>query len=140
MIDYLSIENRGMTKHAHILQAMRLPAIRFCGPSRPSIRISSGKLGEAMTIKATCLCCHLPINGNSDGYCSRQVCLDVRMAAERNKLIAEHGQYLVQWETMDAQIKHQRFADKDKAEAFYVGIYANSVSAFLQYPDGRILE
>lgn len=140
MIDYLSIEHHGTTKHAHILQAMRLPAVRFCGPSRPSIRVSPGKLGEAMAVQSICPCCYLPINGNSDGYCNRQMCLDVRMAAERNKLIAEHGPYLVQWETMDAEIKHQRFADKDKAEAFYVGIYANSVSAFLQYPDGRILE
>ncbi|MEP8109350.1 hypothetical protein ABKS10_14505 [Aeromonas caviae] len=136
-----------LSKHQHILQAMRQSIIdkgfsvsRFCGPSRPSTRVSPGKLGEAMTLQSICPCCYLPINGNSDGYCNRQMCIDVRMAAERNKLIAEHGQYLVQWETLDAQIKHQRFADKDKAEAFYVGIYADSVSAFLQYPDGRILE
>jgi hypothetical protein len=113
---------------------------RFCGPSRPSIRILPGKLGDAMTVQSICPCCHLPINGNSDGYCNRQTCIDVRMAAERQQLINESGQYLVQWETLDAQIKHQRFADKAKAEEFYVGVYANSVSAFLQYPDGRILE
>ncbi|KTA75842.1 hypothetical protein [Aeromonas salmonicida] len=62
------------------------------------------------------------------------------MAAERQKLIAEQGQYLVQWETMDAEIKHQRFDDQSKAEHFYAGVNANSVSAFLLYPDGRILE
>jgi hypothetical protein len=129
-----------MTKHAHIIQAMRLPAARFCGPSRPSIRVLPGKLRDAMTIQTICPCCYLPITGNSDGYCNRRTCLDVRMAAERQKLIAEHGKYLVQWETMDAEIKHQRFDDKGKAEEFYVGVNANSVSAFLLYPDGRILE
>lgn len=129
-----------MTKHAHIIKAMRLPAARFCGPSRPSIRVLPGKLRDAMTIQTICPCCCLPITGNSDGYCNRQMCLDVRMAAERQKLISEHGKYLVQWETMSAEIKYQRFDDKDKAEAFYVGVCANAVSAFLQYPDGRILE
>ncbi|ASI23388.1 TPA: hypothetical protein P2K97_004153 [Aeromonas salmonicida] len=129
-----------MTKHAHIIQAMRLPAVRFCGPSRSSIRVSSSKRGEAMTIQSICPCCYLPINGNSDGYCDRQTCIDVRMAAERQKLINESGQYLVQWETFDAEIKHQRFDDIIKANEFYVGVHGNSVSAFLQYPDGRILE
>ncbi|ATD39108.1 hypothetical protein BHG40_15165 [Aeromonas salmonicida subsp. masoucida] len=62
------------------------------------------------------------------------------MAAERQKLINESGQYLVQWETFDAEIKHQRFDDIIKANEFYVGVHGNSVSAFLQYPDGRILE
>lgn len=113
---------------------------RFCGPSRPSIRALPGKLGDAMTVQSICPCCHLPINGNSDGYCNRQTCIDVRMAAERQKLINESGQYLVQWETFDAEIKHQRFDDIIKANEFYVGVHGNSVSAFLQYPDGRILE
>ncbi len=129
-----------MTKHAHIIQAMRLPAVRFCGPSRSSIRVSPGKLGEAMTVQSICPCCYLPINGNSDGYCNRQTCIDVRMAEERQKLIDESGDFLVQWETMDADIKYQRFDDEEKAKTFYVGVYANSISAFLQYPDGRILE
>lgn len=87
-----------------------------------------------------CLCCHLLIIGNSDGYCNRRVCLDIRMAAEQQKIISESGKYLVQWETMDAEIKNQRFDDKGKAEEFYVGVNVNSVSAFLLYPDGRILE
>lgn len=129
-----------MTKHAHIIQAMRLPAVRFCGPSRSSIRVSPSKLGEAMTVQSICPCCYLPINGNSDGYCNRQTCIDVRMAEDRQKLIDESGDFLVQWETMDAEIKNQRFDDEEKAKTFYVGVYANSISAFLQYPDGRILE
>ncbi|EHI53680.1 hypothetical protein WH06_15795 [Aeromonas salmonicida subsp. salmonicida] len=62
------------------------------------------------------------------------------MAEERQKLIDESGDFLVQCETMDAEIKYQRFDDEEKAKTFYVGVYANSISAFLQYPDGRILE
>lgn len=87
-----------------------------------------------------CPCCHLLIIGNSDGYCNRRSCLDMRMAVEQQKLIDEQGKYLVQWETLDAEIKTKRFDDKAKAEEFYVGVYAGSVSAFLQYPDGRVLE
>ncbi|WP_157798251.1 hypothetical protein [Aeromonas cavernicola] len=62
------------------------------------------------------------------------------MAAEQQKLISETGQYLVQWETLDAEIKTQRFDDRSKANYFFTEIYANSISAFLQYPDGSVLE
>jgi len=105
------------TKHAHIIEAMRLPSVPVVFPKRviegsSMITTTNGRFGENMTINKYCACCHLLIIGNSDQYCHRQSCLDLRAASERQRHIDEHGKYILQWKTFDAQTEIRRFDDE----------------------------
>ncbi len=99
-----------------------------------------GFLGEAMTMKY-CKCCHLLIIGNGDDYyCHRQSCSDLRAAAERQRQIDEHGKYILQWETFDAQTEIRRF--DDEGECYYHAelIREQVADLFVIHPDGSSVE
>jgi len=83
-----------------------------------------------------CPCCHLLIFRNSDQYCHRQSCSDLRAAAERQRQIDEHGKYILQWETFDAQTEIRRF--DDKGECYYHAelIREQVADLFVINPDG----
>lgn len=105
------------TKHAHIIEAMRLPSVPVVFPKRITedssmITTTNGRIGENMTMNRYCACCHLIIIGNGDQYCSRQVCVDIRAAAARQHQIEQHGKFILQYETFDAQCETKRFDDE----------------------------
>lgn len=87
-----------------------------------------------------CKCCHLLIIGNSDDYCHRQSCVDIRAAAEHYKYINEHGKYILQWKTFDAQTEILRF--DDEGECYYHAslIREQVVDLFVIHPDGSSVE
>lgn len=87
-----------------------------------------------------CKCCHLIIIGNSDDYCARQSCVDVRVAAEHQKYIDEHGKYILQWETFDAKSEVLRF--DDEGECYYHAslIREQVADLFVIHPDGSSVE
>lgn len=99
----------------------------------------NGYHGEGMTMKY-CKCCHLLIIGNSDEYCFRQNCVDIRAAAEMQKHIDEHGKYILQWETFDAKSEIRRF--DDEGECYYHAslIRAQVADLFVIHPDGSTVE
>lgn len=133
------------TKHAHIIEAMRLPSIPVVFSKRefeaqPMITITSGLIGQNMTINKYCPCCGLLIIRNGDQYCHRQSCSDIRAAAERQRQIDEHGKYILQWETFDAQTEIRRF--DDEGECYYhAELIREQVSdLFVIHPDGSSVE
>lgn len=133
------------TKHAHIIEAMRLPSVPVVFPKRatedsPMIITTNGRIGENMTMNRYCACCHQIIIGNSDQYCSRQSCVDIRAAAEHQKYINEHGKFILQYETFDAKSEVLRF--DDEGECYYHAslIRAQVVDLFVIHPDGSSVE
>lgn len=87
-----------------------------------------------------CACCHLIIIGNGDQYCSRQVCVDIRAAAEHQKYINEHGKFILQFETFDAKSEVLRF--DDEGECYYHAslIREQVADLFVIHPDGQTVE
>lgn len=87
-----------------------------------------------------CACCHLIIIGNGDKYCSRQMCVDIRAAAEHQKYINEHGKFILQYETFDAQSEVLRF--DDEGECYYHASLLREQVAdlFVIHPDGQTVE
>lgn len=133
------------TKHAHIIEAMRLPSVPVVFPKRviegsSMITTTNGRIGENMTINRYCPCCHLLILRNSDEYCHRQTCVDIRAAAERQKHINEHGKYILQYETFDATTEVMRF--DDEGECYYHAdlIREQVADLFVINPDGSTVE
>lgn len=133
------------TKHAHIIEAMRLPSVPVVFAKRVTegnsmITTTNGRIGENMTLNRYCACCHQIIIGNGDQYCSRQICVDLRAAAERQKYINEHGKYILQYETFDATTEVMRF--DDEGECYYHAdlIREQVADLFVIYPDGTSVE
>ena len=88
-----------------------------------------------------CKCCHLGIvYGDSDNYCHRQTCVDIRAAAEHQKYIDEHGKFILQWETFDAKTETLRF--DDEGECYYHAslIREQVADLFVIHPDGSSVE
>ncbi|QEE13601.1 hypothetical protein C1A23_25485 [Aeromonas hydrophila subsp. hydrophila] len=87
-----------------------------------------------------CACCHLIIIGNGDQYCSRQVCVDIRAAAEHQKYINEHGKFILQFETFDSKSEVLRF--DDEGECYYHAslIREQVADLFVIHPDGQTVE
>lgn len=56
----------------------------------------------------TCKLCCLP-HANDGDYCSRKLCLDIRIQSEIAARAKISGRYLVQCETYDATIEIERF-------------------------------
>lgn len=134
-----------ITKHAHIIEAMRLPSIPVVFSKReteaPSVITTINvRIGENMTMNRYCPCCHLLIIGNTDQYCHRQSCSDIRAAAERQRHIDEHGKYILQWETFDAETEIRRF--DDEGECYYHAelIRGQVADLFVIHPDGSSVE
>ncbi|WP_324042580.1 hypothetical protein [Aeromonas caviae] len=133
------------TKHAHIIEAMRLPSVPVVFAKRVTEDNSmntttNGFIGENMTLNRYCACCHQIIIGNGDQYCTRQICVDLRAAAEHQKYIDDHGKYILQWVTFDAQTEILRF--DDEGECYYHAslIRGQVADLFVIHPDGSSVE
>jgi hypothetical protein len=105
------------TKHAHIIEAMRLPSVPVFFPksateAKPVITVTNGYIGENMTMAKFCICCHLPITGSAAHFCNRKTCVDIRAAAARQRETEQHGKFILQYETFDAQTEIKRFDDE----------------------------
>lgn len=87
-----------------------------------------------------CKCCHLIIIGNSDEYCFRQNCVDIRAAAEHQRYINEHGKYILQYETFDAKSYVLRFDDEGECYCHASLIRAQVADLFVIHPDGSTVE
>lgn len=100
------------------------------------ITTHSGYLREAMTMNRYCPCCHLLILRNSDEYCHRQTCVDIRAAAERQRHINQHGKFILQYEIFDATTEVMRF--DDEGECYYHAdlIREQVADLFVINPDG----
>lgn len=109
-------------------------------PSLVVIAALIAALSWSLMMNRYCACCHLIIIGNGDQYCSRQVCVDIRAAAERQRQIDEHGKYILQWETFDAQTEIRRF--DDEGECYYHAelIREQVADLFVIHPDGSSVE
>lgn len=133
------------TKHAHIIEAMRLPSVPVVFPKRATedssiIIATNGRIGENITMNRYCPCCHLLILRNSDEYCHRQFCSDLRAAAEHQKYIDEHGKYILQYETFDAITEVLRFDDKGECYNHADLIRDQVTNLFVINPDGSTVE
>ncbi|MGL4757083.1 MAG: hypothetical protein ACRCXB_32430 [Aeromonadaceae bacterium] len=129
------------TKHAHIIEAMRLPAVPVYFPKsateeKSMITVTSGYLGGNMTMAKSCICCHLPIIGNGDHFCHRKTCVDIRAAAERQRQINEHGKFILQYETFDATTEVMRFDDEGECHYHADLIREQVADLFIINPDG----
>lgn len=133
------------TKHAHIIEAMRLPSVPVVFAKRVTednsmITTTNGFIGENMTLNRYCACCHQIIIGNGDQYCSRQICVDLRAAAEHQKYIDDHGKYILQWQTFDAQTEIRRFDDEGECLYHAELMRGHVADLFVINPDGSSVE
>lgn len=87
-----------------------------------------------------CKCCHLLIIGNSNEYCHRQSCVDIRAAAEHQRHIEQHGKYILQWETFDAQTEIRRFDDEGECHYHAELMREQVADMFVINPDGSSVE
>lgn len=129
------------TKHSHIIEAMRLPSVPVVFAKRVTegnsmITTTNGRIGENMTLNRYCACCHLLIIGNSDDYCHRQFCVDIRAAATRQRETEQHGKFILQYETFDAQSEIKRFDDEGERNYHASLMLDQVVDIFGINPDG----
>lgn len=123
------------TKHAHIIEAMRLPSVPFVFSERAK-PVSQSDVIQAASPSRICICCHLPIIGNGDHFCQRKSCVDIRAAAERQRQINEHGKFILQYETFDAKSEIMRFDDEGECHYHADLIREQVADLFIINPDG----
>lgn len=83
-----------------------------------------------------CICCHLPITGNGDYFCNRKTCVDIRAAAARQRETEQHGKFILQYETFDAQSEIKRFDDEGERNYHASLMLDQVVDIFGINPDG----
>lgn len=83
-----------------------------------------------------CICCHQAIIGNGDYFCHRQTCVDIRAAAARQQQIEQHGKFILQYETFDAQCETKRFDDEGERNYHASLMVGQVVEIFGINPDG----
>jgi len=129
------------TKHAHIIEAMRLPSAPVFFPkpateAKPVITVTNGYIVENMTMAKFCICCHLPITGSAVHFCNRKTCVDIRAAAARQRETEQHGKFILQYETFDAQTETKRFDDEGERNYHASLMLDQVVDIFGINPDG----
>ncbi len=129
------------TKHAHIIEAMRLPSVPVVFPklaTDASIMTvaTNGHIMEKTNMARFCICCHLPITGSAAHFCNRKTCVDIRAAAERQRETEQRGKFILQYETFDAKSEIKRFDDEGERNYHASLMLDQVVDMFGINPDG----